>query len=572
MESVHSELPSAQRRPDGLFSLSFVAPSTSGSYQPEPNNGVSLLRLNLLSEHRPIPWITQTVSPTSIVYNERMQLTHPISVARLTNYASIVPQSLPVVSHSALSPIPSPPGSFPLPNVVSNASFDQFMTTKLPITNSGVILPNLDPSSFRSLVPNNFNSFQSPPPIPPQSPSPDHSNGTSHDDSTRSAVKELLLPVLLSGFGNMGAGIILDRAQTWAVFRHIPQLIVLVPALLGLKGNVEMTLSSRLATHANLGQLADKSIRRDIVLGNVSLAQCQASAIGLLAPLIAIVFTLFHSDSSSSKTSLTNDALYNGNASRFDWNGTIPIAGTAGMWTSTVTPLTLTNLSATSLVDSHDNSYTEHQLEVLKVLLVMASSVLTSGLADLMLSSLMCGIVILCSNHWKINADNIATPIAASVGDLATMSLLAITSRTLYSLSSAYPLLPVVPIVIWLFIIMISGRIASQNRFTSKLVYTGWTPLLAAMLLQNTSGSVMERFFRTFPRMAAFQPVINGFGGNLVAVQSSRIATYLHCTCKKRQLPSEQPTWLVMPWTVFFGKSTFAISESNKKIILFTIN
>lgn len=39
---------------------------------------------------------------------------------------------------------------------------------------------------------------------------------------------------------------ILDSAQKWNVFKQIPQLIVLVPALLGLKGNVEMTLSSRL--------------------------------------------------------------------------------------------------------------------------------------------------------------------------------------------------------------------------------------------------------------------------------------------------------------------------------------
>lgn len=560
MEPAHSELPSAQRRSDGLFSVSFVAPTTSGvPYRPEAaGNGVSLLRLNLLTEHRPTSWIlphstsTHSSAPTTaIVYDERMHLTQPIAIARLPNYASI-----------ATPNVSSAPGAlYSLPNVVSNASFDQYMVTppsihyKLPPHESSFRQPYVHANSRDGASTSNA---ESDPETPSPSGSPAASTGhaaTPHDDSTRSAVKEMFFPVLLSGFGNMGAGIILDQAQTWPVFRHIPQLIVLVPALLGLKGNVEMTLSSRLATHANLGQLADRNSRREIVVGNVSLAQCQASAIGLLAPLIAIAFTLFHNGlfggggtSSSAPDAITMSGAFSNDTFAIDTlNMTISS-------NSTVAPLTGLTSS-----ESASNSYSDHQLQVLKVLLVMASSVVTSGLADLVLSSLMCGIVILCSNHWKINADNIATPIAASVGDLATMSLLAITSRTLYSFSSSYPLLPVVPIVIWSCVIIVSGRIASRNRFTKKIVYTGWTPLLAAMLLQNTSGSVMERFFRSFPRMAAFQPVINGFGGNLVAVQSSRIATYLHRTCKKRQLPSEQPSWWVMPWTVFFGKSKFVL-------------
>lgn len=36
-----------------------------------------------------------------------------------------------------------------------------------------------------------------------------------------------------------------------------------------------MTLSSRLATCANLGELEDKKKRKSIVIGTVSLAQCK---------------------------------------------------------------------------------------------------------------------------------------------------------------------------------------------------------------------------------------------------------------------------------------------------------
>lgn len=48
----------------------------------------------------------------------------------------------------------------------------------------------------------------------------------------------------------VGAGILFDIAQEWSFFKRIPQAIMLLPALLGLKGNVEMTLASRLSTQA----------------------------------------------------------------------------------------------------------------------------------------------------------------------------------------------------------------------------------------------------------------------------------------------------------------------------------
>lgn len=87
-------------------------------------------------------------------------------------------------------------------------------------------------SDAHSLEYNEFNDQN-----PYNSQSPINEKNFNHDDSTKAAVKELLLPILLSGFGNMGAGMILDKVQNWEAFKKIPQLIVLVPALLGLKGN-----------------------------------------------------------------------------------------------------------------------------------------------------------------------------------------------------------------------------------------------------------------------------------------------------------------------------------------------
>lgn len=47
----------------------------------------------------------------------------------------------------------------------------------------------------------------------------------------------------------------------------------MVPALLGLKGNLEMTLASRLSTHANLGHLDKKENCLSMIVGNMALIQ-----------------------------------------------------------------------------------------------------------------------------------------------------------------------------------------------------------------------------------------------------------------------------------------------------------
>lgn len=74
--------------------------------------------------------------------------------------------------------------------------------------------------------------------------------------------------------GMVLAGTFLDSVQDWPVFKECPEIFILIPALLGLKGkiiqtefqpfskrvltllgNLEMTLASRLSTEANLGSL-----------------------------------------------------------------------------------------------------------------------------------------------------------------------------------------------------------------------------------------------------------------------------------------------------------------------------
>lgn len=55
-----------------------------------------------------------------------------------------------------------------------------------------------------------------------------------------------------------------------------------MPALLGLKGNLDMTLASRLSTQANLGNMNSAKEIVHMVVGNISLVQVQATVAAFL--------------------------------------------------------------------------------------------------------------------------------------------------------------------------------------------------------------------------------------------------------------------------------------------------
>jgi solute carrier family 41 len=61
--------------------------------------------------------------------------------------------------------------------------------------------------------------------------------------------------------------------QHWQVFRVVSEVFILVPALLGLKGNLEMTLASRLSTQANLGLMDNPKQQWSLIAGNLALIQ-----------------------------------------------------------------------------------------------------------------------------------------------------------------------------------------------------------------------------------------------------------------------------------------------------------
>lgn len=73
-------------------------------------------------------------------------------------------------------------------------------------------------------------------------------------------------------------------------------------------------------------------------------------------------------------------------------------------------------------------------LHVAHMLLLGASSMSTASIASAILGSIMI-LVIVISYVVRINPDNVATPIAASLGDLVTLGLLSVIANWLYDIS-----------------------------------------------------------------------------------------------------------------------------------------
>ncbi|XP_049571405.1 solute carrier family 41 member 3 isoform X2 [Orcinus orca] len=309
-------------------------------------------------------------------------------------------------------------------------------------------------------------------------------------ETTLSIGLQVTVPFLFAGLGLSGAGILLNYFQHWPVFTEVKDLLTLVPPLVGLKGNLEMTLASRLSTAANTGQIDGPREQHRVISSNLALIQVQAAVMGLLAAVAALL------------------------------------------------------LGAAS----------GQELDAAEAEVLCASSVITAFLAACALGTLMVCIVI-GARKLGVNPDNIATPIAASLGDLITLSILAFVSSFFHKHRDSRYLTPLVCIG-FTALTPLCILIAKQNPPVVKILKFGWFPIVLAMLVSSFGGLILNKTIskQQFRGMAVFAPIICGVGGNLVAIQTSRISTYLHLW----STPGVLPLWMKKRWPN--PRSTFCSS------------
>ncbi|XP_052021473.1 solute carrier family 41 member 2 [Apodemus sylvaticus] len=316
---------------------------------------------------------------------------------------------------------------------------------------------------------------------------------------------QILVPFLLAGFGTVSAGMVLDIVQHWEVFKNVTEVFILVPALLGLKGNLEMTLASRLSTAVNVGKMDSPIEKWNLIIGNLALKQVQATVVGFLAAVAAIIL------------------------------GWIP----------------------------EGKYYLSHSI------LLCSSSVATAFIASLLQGIIMVGVIV-GSKKTGINPDNVATPIAASFGDLITLAILAWISQGLYSCLETYYYISPLVCAFFLALTPIWIIIAAKHPATRTVLHSGWEPVITAMVISSIGGLILDTTVSdpNLVGIVVYTPVINGIGGNLVAIQASRISTYLHLHSIPGELP-EEPRGCSYPFRTFFGSG--ANTRSAQVLLLFVV-
>ncbi|KRY49931.1 Solute carrier family 41 member 2 [Trichinella britovi] len=313
---------------------------------------------------------------------------------------------------------------------------------------------------------------------------------------------QMFLPFLIAGLGTVGAGLVLDYVQHWMVFTKIPEMFILVPALLGLKGNLEMTLASRLSTMANMGLLDNQSERSALLVANLCLIETQANIISLFASFLAILL-------------------------RWITNGEVIFVNIVVLIASSMS----TGISASFFLS----------MNLLVFIFFKETDVKNE--------------FVVRNQYFGINPDNVATPIAASLGDLVTLTMLAYIG-SFYLLTIGSPTIVCSLIIFGLIALLPVCFLGSwKNKDTKEVVLNGFSPIICSMLISSGSGFILGRSVTQFKGIAVFQPIINGIGGNLVAIQASRISTYLHKNEKLGKVASYlRGRRTANPFWVFFGK------------------
>ena len=189
-----------------------------------------------------------------------------------------------------------------------------------------------------------------------------------------------------------------------------------------------------------------------------------------------------------------------------------------------------------------------------EALLLCTSAIVTASLASAILGLVMVGVVLL-AKKFKWDPDNVATPIAASLGDVTTLGLLAGVAHLLYGEMKAGHLTALAIIAGYCCLLPFLLYVAYKNPHSSPVLLHGWTPVLLSMLISSGGGLILHRAVESFTAIAMFAPVMNGAGGNLVAIQASRITTYLNKATNSLYgiLPTDEERVCILPCSALCG-------------------
>lgn len=276
--------------------------------------------------------------------------------------------------------------------------------------------------------------------------------------------------LLLSLVGLVFTGQLLDHLAVWSVFRRVDELFILVPVLGNLKGNLEMCLGARLGTsvrpsslpltfadpsQANRGHLDTASHRRAIITHALTYLLLQALIISSIAGVLSFSLGLTLNHRIADPTSPEEP-------------------GTEG---------------------PHREGYTPPGLQ--EFTLVVGTGMVAACLSSLVLGSFMSWLVVAC--RWLgVDPDNIASPLAATLGDLLTLFIMALVGAMLVkTIDTSVPFVVVLLMCgltagIWFALRMMARRRGKQD-LEEESEEGGWSPLVSIWIPRVERGANRSR-------------------------------------------------------------------------------
>lgn len=265
--------------------------------------------------------------------------------------------------------------------------------------------------------------------------------GTGNNEQSNNLLKEtkliiilqVCLPFILAGFGNMAAGLVLNRVAHWKAFHNVPIFFVLLPPLVGMKGNIEMTLASRLSTLSNLRMLDTNYQKRRAYLSNLILILSQSIGLSIFAALVSVVCEFL--------------------------------------------------MSGSTLLESNLSKIIE-----VAILVVLASALATS-IVLVLISSIIMSLAIGLANLIQVNPDNLSTLIAALYGDVSFVIVYGLISDWMYSLRDSNIITwPILIIIVSLLSWPILTFMAYKFKETHSIALTSLPPMLTSIIVSMGSG------------------------------------------------------------------------------------
>ncbi|KAF9009582.1 hypothetical protein BDQ17DRAFT_1348375 [Cyathus striatus] len=319
----------------------------------------------------------------------------------------------------------------------------------------------------------------------------------------RGIVVESAPTLLLTTISLLFTGKLLDQVSRWRAMREVDQLIMIIPAVLNLKGNLEMNLSARLGTAANVGELDSVKVRNEMIKGNLALLQVQAVVVAFVAAGMALVLGLIVPRAASGQVPAGNS--------------------TTEAVTRAVLDTAFHLLPRRPIPHPAEDAKRNSGLPTFTM--VASTSITSASLSGLLLGTFMCTLIVLC-RKYHLDPDNIAPAIASCLGDLITLCLIGVVSTLLIPfLHTPLPLLIAIAVICWGTFCLV---ITLKNEHVRPLLTQGWTPLFGAMIISCATGIVLDMFVSRYEGFAVLAVVISGLPGAAGSIFVSRLSTSLH--------------------------------------------